>query len=558
LKNIHFVEKKGAFALGLGLLWATAALLVNPLGDFPLNDDFSFGRSVYNLTELGVLQFDDWLSMTLITQVFWGGAFCKTFGFSFTVLRFSTLVIGGIGVLAFYFSIRQLARTKWLAFFSALVFAFNPLFFSLSYTFMSDVPFVSLISVALLFYLKFFKTEQLRWLVLASILAIAAMFVRQLGMLLPMAFAITWLFKKKWDLRQLIIGLSPLAVSIFLYAIYMQWFEVTQGIPETFGTFPKLFKRLGDDNFWGVCSYRIGLLALYAGLFLLPFNLIIFKKPKNLRMICHSIGWCAIGTWLMWQGAEKFPYGNILYNFGLGPKTLKDGYFFINVQPVLPQEAVRAIALIGLLGGNLLIVNLVNKISVIKKEESIVQLSSLFAGVCIVIYSGFLMLDVHFFDRYFIPLFLFAMLLLFPNGHSKKVNSGLRGLGFGLLMFTAIFSISATHDHLSWNRARWQALDHLMATMKIPPNQIDGGFEFNGWYRPVKEINQGAFESWWWVDEENYLVAFGDMGGFDKVEGVPFRTYLPPSVDSVYILKKKGSLTNPVEQKKQEEREVEK
>ncbi|MEZ4933399.1 MAG: hypothetical protein R2788_14925 [Saprospiraceae bacterium] len=78
--------------------------MVNPLGDFPLNDDFSFGRSVYNLTELGVLQFDDWLSMTLITQVFWEGLFAKLFGFSFLGTSFFyTLVIGGIGVLAFYF-----------------------------------------------------------------------------------------------------------------------------------------------------------------------------------------------------------------------------------------------------------------------------------------------------------------------------------------------------------------------------------------------------------------------------------------------------------------------
>ncbi|MEZ4933400.1 MAG: glycosyltransferase family 39 protein [Saprospiraceae bacterium] len=116
----------------------------------------------------------------------------------------------------------------------------SSVFFSLSYTFMSDVPFVSLISVAVLFYLKFFKSERLKWLVLASATAIATMFVRQLGMLLPMAFAITWLLKKKWDLRQLVIGLSPLAVSIFLYAIYMQWFEVTQGIPETLEVVPKI------------------------------------------------------------------------------------------------------------------------------------------------------------------------------------------------------------------------------------------------------------------------------------------------------------------------------
>ncbi len=539
MKNLHFVDKNKVFALLLAMVWVGTALLVNPRGDFPLNDDFSFGRTVFNLTERGVLQFDDWLSMTLLTQVLWGAGFCKLFGFSFTVLRCSTLLLGLIGLFAFYRTIRLVSSGSGLAFIGALTLAFNPLFFSLSYSFMTDVPFISLVSLSVLFFCKYFRDEQLKWWLLATVFAVLALLVRQLGLLLPMAFTFTWLLVKKWNGRQLVIGLGPLVIGLLSYFLFMQWFVATQGLPDTFGTFPKLFKRLTDDNFLEVCLNRVGGLLLYLGLFLLPFNLLILQRPKNRRLLLHTIAWCVAGSWLIWQGMSQFPSGNILYNLGLGPKTLKDGFYFINVKPMLSASVLKIIAVFGLLSGNLLIINLVNKLSTIRHSESPRQAVILFLFLCILIYGGFLLLDVHFFDRYFIPLFLFTTLLLSPDPGFTGSTAGLTSvLVFSSWLMMAGFSAGATHDHLSWNRARWKALDHLTNDLGISPNQIDGGFEFNGWHRPVKETNHGAFESWWWVDEENYLVTFGKLDGFEKIKGFSFQTLIPPARDSVFILQK--------------------
>ena len=83
----------------LTAIWLLAILLINPMGEFPLNDDFSYARSTLNLSEGGILRYDPWLSMTLLAQVLWGTAFCKLFGFSFTVLRCSTLVLGWVGLV---------------------------------------------------------------------------------------------------------------------------------------------------------------------------------------------------------------------------------------------------------------------------------------------------------------------------------------------------------------------------------------------------------------------------------------------------------------------------
>ena len=546
MKITSFVYKRQSLIPILALVWVVAAVIVNPIGDFPLNDDFSFGRTVYNLSERGILEFDDWLSMTLITQVLWGASFCKLFGFSFTVLRFSTLILGYFGVIACWLMVRALGLRGFFPALVALVIAFNPLYFSLSYTFMSDVPFFSLLCLSILFYVKFFKSEKFKWFLWANVFALATIFIRQLGLLLPLTFAFTWLFAKKINSRNIALAILPLVIFLFFYLLYLKWFETTQGTPETFGTFPKLFKRLGQDNFWKVCLDRVGLLLIYMGLFFLPFNLLIFNWPKRRAVVIVVFGAIIFGIVCMFGIWQKFPYGNILYNLGLGPKALKDGIFFLNVEPQLPIGVVRAIALTGIFGAILLIINVVNAFFDKEEKEPFLKTAKLFSTVAIVIYGGFLMLDVHFFDRYFLPLFPFGIILLSsintPNlgGNFKVLPKFSRSIvlsTFALLLLTT-FSISATHDYISWNRARWKALDLLTNEMSKSPNQIDGGFEFNGWHRPVKERTFGAYKSWWWVDEDDYVISFGDLGGFHKMDTFLFNTYLPPATDTIFILKK--------------------
>src|SRR4051794_6120637 len=124
----------------LCLLWVMAAIVVNPLGNFPLNDDWAYGFAVRTLFEEGDLRFSDWTATNLIAQVLWGTLFCLPTGFSFTALRLSTLVLGLIGVVATYGLLREGRAREDLSLFGALVLAFNPIYFSLSFTFMSDVP----------------------------------------------------------------------------------------------------------------------------------------------------------------------------------------------------------------------------------------------------------------------------------------------------------------------------------------------------------------------------------------------------------------------------------
>ncbi len=95
--KIFFITHK--YVLLLVAVFILSEIIVNPLGNFPLNDDWSYFKSVNILQNEGKYNIVDWGAMTLFTHLIWGFLFTKIFGFSFVVLRFSTIVSSLIGIL---------------------------------------------------------------------------------------------------------------------------------------------------------------------------------------------------------------------------------------------------------------------------------------------------------------------------------------------------------------------------------------------------------------------------------------------------------------------------
>jgi len=165
-----------------------AILVVYPLGDFPLNDDWAYATDVKNLLETGVFNPVGWTSMSLLTHVLWGSLWCSIFEFSFEVLRASTLFISLICLRNVYFIGREMGASRLLALILALTLAFNPIYFGLSFTFMTEVSFMAFISFAALFFVRFLKNNSsVNWW-LAFVFCIIASLSRQTGLFLPLAF----------------------------------------------------------------------------------------------------------------------------------------------------------------------------------------------------------------------------------------------------------------------------------------------------------------------------------------------------------------------------------
>ena len=122
------------------LLWLFLVILVNPIGNFPLNDDWAYGWTVNTLLTTGQFYLSDWTAPNLVPQALIGTLFTLPFGFSFTALRFSTLTLGLLGVLVTYGLLREVNAARGAALCGALILALNPLYFSLANSFMTDVP----------------------------------------------------------------------------------------------------------------------------------------------------------------------------------------------------------------------------------------------------------------------------------------------------------------------------------------------------------------------------------------------------------------------------------
>ena len=90
------------------LVTGTAAFLAYSADNLPRIDDWTYAWSVEHFHRTGALRMLDWSAHYPLAQLFWGVGFTSLFGFSFAVLRVSTLVAGWLGLLALYLTLRTL------------------------------------------------------------------------------------------------------------------------------------------------------------------------------------------------------------------------------------------------------------------------------------------------------------------------------------------------------------------------------------------------------------------------------------------------------------------
>ena len=70
------------------------------------------------------------------------------------------------------------------------------------------------------------------------------------------------------------------------------------------------------------------------------------------------------------------------------------------------------------------------------------------------------------------------------------------------------------------------------------PAAIDGGFEFNGWFTYDPTYRRLPGRSWWWVQDDRYLVTFTPLAGYRVVDREPYQRLLPPGDGAVLMLER--------------------
>src|SRR5204862_4829716 len=180
----------------LGLIWICMVALTNPVGDFPLNDDWAYGYSVPKVIRAGATSF---LRLDR-PESFWTGVVGLTLLFAvwFFVYRFAIIYCGSRACRSprNYGILRELKTSRSIATLGALALACCPIYFALSLTFMTDVPFTAFAIASLYFFIRGMRTESRLTIAVSFLLATMAILIRQTGLALPVAFACALLTKK--------------------------------------------------------------------------------------------------------------------------------------------------------------------------------------------------------------------------------------------------------------------------------------------------------------------------------------------------------------------------
>jgi len=550
-------------ALILGL-WVVALLVVQPFGEFPLNDDWSYAKTVKALVEGKGYQPTAWTEMSLFSHALWGALFCLPGGFSFPALRISTLVLSFGGAIVVYSAIRKLVASRLLARIGALVLLFNPIYFALSNTFMADVTFAAVAAGSAFWYAQFLQSERKTDLILATALAGLATLARQMGLCLPIAFGVMiWMrhgVQSRWLMRMVL----PAAVCICLLLGFQYWLKLSGHAPANTMRTERLWAVFDDPLKIPInlAYYGWGML-MYLGWFLSPVLVLgISRRSLPQTKQAKLTVWIALGMFglitalrFILRPSLMPVHNNIIIPQGVGPLVLRD-VFDLNLPhvPSLPGAFWLLITVLSLVAAVVLLVQFLGFVMKVFSPGRFVAQDTndpkaTFYLLCCLIYLAPFLLSGYF-DRYLLPVLAFLLMFfaIYFRPMLHTLSSWRVAGAVGLLAMTGIFGVLATHDYLAWNRVRWQALEHLEA-QQIAPEDIDGGFEFNAWHQfglgSTTNIYNNAAAYSAWAATVPYLLAFGPVEGFVPIATNTCSRWLPPLEGQILVLKRQVSPAKP-------------
>lgn len=508
--------------------------------------------------------------MPLVSQALWGWLFSAFMEFSFTTLRISTLTLSLLGIIFFFSLVLKDTKNTSLAFFGSIYMMLMPLYFSLSYTFMTDIPFTAaaLLSILLLNY--DLRSPNWRFLVLATAIIVVTVLVRQLAIALPLGYAIALLVRDGLRWRSVLRSLVPLGAAVGAYGIFSSWLSSEHGLPYFYSFHAKkLLLPFEDPATWFMGMSGMGIkFALIIGFFMLPV-LGLFLKPilrnftaafgKRISIAVAVAFTFLYGFWNFYKAKPPI-LDSTLKDFGLGEILLRDVYFLgMEHWPTAPDFLWRIVMFFCLAGVALfLMLTATELFKIIRNNPNRITrerlpIIVLYVATAFIYLGPLTSAGPGGFDRYTIfPIALFSLATLAIFGLPKSVNTTERTklipswlVGGVALTIFGTFSIMATHDYLNFQRARWAALEQLTEQQKIPYTAIDGGMEFNclAWVDDLHSVREAIKlpkvrpgKSWWCVTDDQYLVTLGPVPGYLEVESFPFKTWIPGEDGKVLIL----------------------
>jgi len=548
-------------AVGLVLCAVLMFLVVWPVGEFPLNDDWAYSRVVQHFVRTGKLVFFTGAYATQLFQVLWGSLFVWLFGFSHFVLRVSTLVLAVAGALAVYALARELRAAEGLAALAGFVFLANPISTQLSFSFMTDVPFGALYAIALWLYVRGLQRDDLRSLVLGGLAAGGALLTRQPGVLVPLGAALSLLFLRRPWRRRLATAAAMLAFPALAVAADL---AVSQAVPNQMGVgFALHMPIIGVSQLPERVFYDLA----YAGLLTAPLGIALLSErpwPTGVPRwaLLFGIG-AAFGPGLILYSQQiAMPYlGNVIsVHWSFGPGALSAGRRPVML-PAWVQAGLTALALLGAAAVVASFIGLAGRLrgrgTAPPQDEGRRDPGRAAALACVLIIAGLqtiplVAVDQHF-DRYLlvlVPPAAAALVAAIPREHGRR--AAWFGLPAAALLLA--FGLAVTSDCHRWSAARWAAAAAVEAA-GVPADRIEGGYEWDGWHAPLPirydplPTPEPRTAGWYWpryvwwlfphLRPPAYVISDSPLPGHDVIRAIPFSSAAGRD-QLIYILRPVG------------------
>ena len=510
----------------IGAGWLLCVLLMPPTRNFAYVDDWIYSNAVNDMLQGRGFHPPDLALVTLVSQVWWGLLFSKLFGYSFTALTWSVLVLSLVALIAFYLLLRQLGFASNLSLLGVAILGVNPLFFNYSYTYMTEVPLLACMLLSTLFYLKGLTllvqeskagnspdpSQLYYFFLLGSLFASLAFLTRQFGLALPFT-ALLWLFWARgltWQ-RVVAVALLP-ALTIFGYILWSGSFPITWATVYLQAVQGELF-----SNPVTALGFRAITLLYFPPL--LGLTIFLFGRVRH---------WWLVLCWFVVLLLATYTVQRLL------PQDI-DG-------PPLNPARYQWLWLLGMGLAAWWLANLTERVHLIlSKPASIKQPRPVhfIYLLTLILLLGTFVVSRYLYARYYLPVLPSVIVAGLLSSHYLV---GRRLLVTWLLV--ALVGLYSVIDHLdiyAYEATQWDAGLNLVRS-GVPINQIYSGFAWNGYFMYDEGLRSKAGKPLSASDpyppllviDRKYLVTDALKRGYRLKQRYPYRSLL--SFGERYVL----------------------
>ncbi len=482
----------------VGLLCALVAglciLATYPVLEMGTNDDWSYIRTSLDLARTGHLIYNGWATAMLGWQVCWGALFVRLFGFSFFVVRLSTLPLAMGAAYLQYVIFSWFGVSRRNAVLGTLTVVLSPIFLPVATSFMTDVP--GFFCVLLSFYcclraVDAKKTQTaILWLTFATLVSIMGGTARQIVWLgaLVMVPSTAWLLRRG---RGVLISTAGLWVATLLAIVAcLYWYgQQPYAIPERFvnekfrwGIFATIVQQ-ARGTFLTLLLMSLPVLVAYLTavsniakrliskrLLLAVFVMLVLLVAVR----AHGDHALVLAPWLPNMITEYGVLGSgALENLGIKPVVIP---VFVRMLLTLLVLAAAAACFAAIFSFRKLQPHTARRLVpswpvtlTLVAPFSVAYLTLLLPRAAFVVTV----------DRYLIPL---AAVLLIPllRYYQERVQERAPTWSFAVLALFSVFGVVSTHDYFATNRARLSAAEEVR-NAGVPRTEIQGGWEYDSW-----------------------------------------------------------------------------